>query len=445
MQRSNKTLDTDEIRGLLNLRVTYKKAPIDVLEALCFDDIKTSSRDVRDFEGVDGCLIIQTCNRVEIFLSLSSECVDCIQEEVINYWCENTGFDQSVLRNHLEISQATDALVHLMRMTSGLESMVVGEDQILGQVQDAFAQSKEYGTLGSKLSKIFEKAVKVGRVVRVKTGLNKGAVSIGSIAVNLLEEKAGGLEGKKVLIVGAGRIGELAGKALAARKTTLIFVANRTYEKAVALSKILNGEAVNYNKLVEKLSTVDIVIVATAAALCIITKSKMEEALMIRRKGRSLLIIDLSQPRNVDEQVSSLENITVHNIDNLRGIADDNLKKRLQESDKAETLIQNEIDRIKAMQKKLDVGPIINEVSRRADEIRRKELERAYSLMDKTNVEVERCGHCRKVMERFSKQLMRRKRLDPINNLMNAELDRDFEKIAIIQEVFKARTPDLID
>lgn len=444
MQRSDKVIDAYEMNSLLNLRVTHKRAPVPILEALNFKDAKESSREIRDLPGVKECVLIQTCNRVEIHLSLSDE-QPATLEWLIEYWRWKTGFKKDEIHRYVEVARSLDVVKHMLKLTSGLESMVVGEDQILAQVQDAYIQAREFGAVGPVLRKVFEKSVKVGKMVRVKTNVNKGAVSIGSISVNLLEELAGDLAGKRVLIVGAGNIGEIAGKALAARNLTLIFVANRTYEKAVSLSKMLNAEAVKFDRLGDLLATVDIAVVATSAPHCIITRSKVEEALSSREKGRRLLIIDLSQPRNVEKEVADLPDVEVHNIDNLRSIAEKNLKMRLQEAEKAELLIQSEIDRIVAMQKTIDVKPIINAVSRRANEIRRRELEKAYCLMVKPDPKDERCAHCRRVMENFSKHLMEKMMVDPISNLMNAEIDRDFDKIAVIQEVFKVNPTEAID
>ncbi|MFQ6135295.1 MAG: glutamyl-tRNA reductase [Nitrososphaerales archaeon] len=444
MQRSERVIDAYEMGGLLNLRVTHKKTPIPVLEALNFRDAKRASREIKDIKGVEECLILQTCNRVEIYLFVSHKDPASLEKKIAEYWWRETGFEPELFYPYLDASYSSDTLHHLMRLTSGLGSMVVGEDQILGQIQDSFLRAKDYSTTGPVLRKVFARAVKIGKMVRVKTGVNKGAVSIGTIAINMLKEVAGDLQGKKVLIIGAGEIGALAGKALAARKLAFIFVANRTYDRAVSLAEMLNAKAVRFDRLVETLAKADIVLVATSASHYTLTRNKVAEALKRRAKGRKLLIVDLSQPRNVEKEVAELPDVELHNIDNLRQVADVNLKIRMKEAEKAECLIQKEIDRIISIQKKVDVEPIIQAVSSRADEIRRREVEKAYRLM-KTDPTVKRCGHCRMVMENLSKKLMERMMLDPILSLRNAEIDADLDKISVIQEIFKIEPAEWIE
>ncbi len=441
MQRSERIIDVHEMSGLLNLRASHKRTPIPVLEALGFKDPKKSSREIRDITGVEECLILQTCNRVEIYLSVSHKDPASVEKKVAEYWWRETGFEPELFYPYIEASYSSDTLHHLMSLTSGLGSMVIGEDQILGQVQEAFLQAKEYGTIGPVFRKVFGRAVKIGKIVRGKTGINKGAVSIGSIAINMLEEVAGDLQGKKVLIIGAGQIGALAGKALAARKLTFIFVANRTYDRAVSLSEKLNAKAVKFDKLVETLAVTDVAIVATSASHYMLTRKTVAEALKRRANGKKLLIVDLSQPRNVEKDVEDLPDVELHNIDNLRQVADANLAVRLKEAKKAEHLIQKEIERIISMQKKVDIEPIIQAVSSRVDEIRRREVEKAHRLM-KTDPTVKRCEYCRMVMENLSRKLMERMMLDPILSLRNAEMDADLEKIAVIQEIFKVDLPE---
>jgi glutamyl-tRNA reductase len=423
--------------------VTHKRASVQILEALSFQKIKEAAWDILEIDGVNESLILRTCNRIEIFVSCSDD-KTIVEEKIIDYWSKRKGFHIDELESYLDVSSSSDALLHLIRLTSGLESLVVGEDQILGQVQDSISEANNIHTIGPVLNKIFARAVKIGKMIRVKTEVNKGSVSLGSIAINMLESVAGDLDKKKVLILGAGKIGALAGKALAARNLALIFIANRTYDKAISLSKKLNAEAVKYDRLIEYLSKVDIVLVATSAPHYILTRDKVAEALRIRQKSENLIILDLSLPRNTEKNVGELNGIEFHDIDNLRTIADENLRMRQEESRKAEVLVQVEMDRILSLQKKIDVEPVIKAVSRQADHIRKKEVEKAYRLM-KTDPTVKRCGHCRTVMDNLSKVLLERIMLDPIISLRNAEIDSDIDKISVIQEIFKVNTTEGID
>ncbi len=444
MQRNDRLVKINEMSGLLNLRVTHMKTPVPILESLWFKDAKEASRAIRDMQGVEECLILQTCNRVEILLFVSDKDPVSFEREIAEYWWKKTLVDPELFYPYLEVSLSSDVFRHLMMLTSGLASMVIGEDQILAQVQEAFLDAKRYGTVGPVLEKVFAKAVRIGKKVRVKTGINKGSVSLGSIAVNLLEDIAGNIQNKKVMIIGAGRIGALAGKALAARKVSLIYVANRTYERAVAIAEMLKAQAVKFDRLVEFLSIADIVIVATSASHNVLTLKKVVESHKNRASGSKLLIVDLSQPRNVENGVADLPYVELHNIDNLRQVAAANLEMRKKEAEKAEALIEKEIEHLLAMHKKIDAEPIIQAVSSRADEIRRRELEKAYRLM-KANPNAKQCSHCRTVMEDLSRKLLDRIMLDPLLSLRNAEIDEDTEKISLIQEIFRVNSCDIID
>lgn len=428
--------------NVINLRITHKKAPIPVLEAIGFKDAEKTSKEVQQVKGIDECLILQTCNRVEIYLSVSEGMAATSVKAVADCWRMRAGFNQEDFDDYLEVAYGADAIHHLMRLASGLESMIVGEDQILGQLQDAFDKASGCGSSGAVLRKVFGRAVKMGKVVRVETNINKGAVSIGSIAVNLLEEVAGDLHGKKVLIIGAGRIGALTGKALAAKSLAFIFVANRTYERAVALAKMLNAEAVKFDRLIESLAGVDIAIVTTAAPHYVLTQEKVNESMKLRGNSTSnLLIIDLSNPRAVEKEVGTIAGVELRNIDNLREIADTNLKTRLQEAGKAEAMIQKEMERLAVSEKRADVEPLISAVSRKANEIRQRELKKAYCLM-KTDPSEEKCGHCQKVMDDLSRTLMEQMMLHPLLNLRSRELGNDDERISLLRELFDVKNAE---
>ncbi len=445
MQGSDRFITAREMGNVINLRITHKKAPISVLEAVGFKDIGKTSKEIQQVKGVDECLVLQTCNRIEIYLSVSEGMAATSVKAVSDCWQMRAGFNEEDFNDYLEVAYGADAIHHLMRLASGLESMIVGEDQILGQIQDAFDNANECGSSGSVLRKVFGRAVKMGKVVRVETNINKGAVSIGSIAVNLLEDVAGDLHGKKVLIIGAGRIGALTGKALAAKSLAFIFVANRTYERAVTLSKMLNAEAVKFDKLVQSLAEVDVAIVTTAAPHYVLTQEKVKDSMKLRGNtavsGRNLLIVDLSQPRAVEKGVGLLPGVELRNIDNLREIADTNLKIRLQEASKAEAMIQKEMERLSVSEKRADVEPLISAVSKKANEIRQRELKKAYCLM-KTNPSEEKCGHCQKVIDDLSRTLMEQMMLHPLLNLRNRELGKDDERIAMLRELFDIKTED---
>lgn len=437
----NKLLNTtkavkedEKIEEIVNLRFTYKKTPITILEALTFKDLNGALEEVHALNYVKECAILQTCNRVEIFAVAPRQDLVKAEVEIAEHWRQRTKLDKENFYHFLEKSSNSEALIHLLRLTSGLESMIIGEDQILGQVQEAFNQAKKCGTIGLILEITFKKAIKTGREARLKTRINRGTVSIGSAAVDLLENALGSLKDKKVIVVGAGETGGLVGKALALRNNAAIFVTNRTYERGIRLARMLGGQAVRFNKFSEFLIHVDAAIIATAAPHYVLTRERVEK-ILDKRRGKKLLIIDLSQPRNVEESVANLPNIQLHNIDNLRGVADTNLKMRLKEMKKAETIVKNELKRLQLMLKRKQVEPIISAMCGRAEEIRCKELKKALKMLGKLD------DNQRKVVENLTRKLTQLILYQPIIKLRKAAERDDVNKVSIAQELFGLNPP----
>ena len=306
---------------------------------------------------------ISTCNRKEYYINN-----DYISEEDELLSHEN----QSIVIEH-----GQSAVMHLLRMTSGLESMIVGEDQILGQVKDAKNKALKNHHCGKSLDTIFTKAIHVGQVVRNKTNINKGSVSIGSAAIDLAEKHMGSLDGKSVLVIGAGKMGRLVAKALAEKDLHAIFVANRTYYVAVDLAKDLGGEAILFNELEEYLATADLVISATSAPHVIITKERM---LGIERDYESLMMVDIANPRDISDDVSEL-GIKSFNIDNLREIADENTNLRIKEFGEAENIIDNEFNLLKESFKIMEVDEILAGLRSSMEEIRQRETKKASAKL----------------------------------------------------------------
>ncbi len=431
MQKINTPITRKEISHLLNLRVTHNKASVPILEALSFKNSRRASTEINNITNIEENFILQTCNRIEIFLLVSTEDIASIEEKIISLWSNLTGFKIDDIRKYLEVSFSTEVFLHMMRLTSGLESMIIGEDQIIGQVQNALKDNTEKHNSSQTISKIFSAAIKVGKKVRSHTQISKGSVSIGSIAVKLLEDVVGDLRNKQVLIIGAGNIGTLAAKALAARKSAIIIVANRTYDRAVSLSKTLNSKAVTFDKLIESLSTSDIVIVATSAPHNIISRDIVVESLKKREKGKKLVIVDLSQPRNVEREVGTIVGVELHNIDNLRKVSDSNYILRQEEAKKADQIIQHEIKRIySSVTNRKPTNEVINNI---ANEIRCTELKKAFDMMN-VKSDSKKCLKCMKVIENLSKILVNRMILDIEQQLSQKEMEDNIKKILVSQE-----------
>lgn len=418
-----------EVKNIVNLRFTHKEVPITVLERVTFKEPSKILKEIHALDCVKECVILQTCNRVEIYAAVSGKDSKKAGSEIAEYWRQRIGVDQEKFYHALKESCNSEALSHLMKLTSGLESMIVGEDQILGQVQGAFEEAKKCDTIGPFLETVFQKAIKTGRKVRLKTRINKGAVSIGSAAVELLEDTFGDLKDKRIIIIGAGETGGLVGKALASRRHTAIFVANRTYERGVRLARMLGGHAVRFNKVKDLLAEVDVAIVATAAPHYVLTK-KLLQKVLDKREGKKLFIMDLSQPRNVEESVANLPSVELRNIDDLRGIAETNLKIRQREIEKAEAIVENELNHLKLMLKLEQAKPLISALLHKAEEIRRKELKKALRMLGKLDDDQQ------KVIDDLTLVLIERILHHPIRNLRNAAVNGDVNTISVAQKLF---------
>jgi glutamyl-tRNA reductase len=248
-----------------------------LLEAVAFDDKENALADIKSAGFCDECVLLQTCNRLEIFLVNKDG--EHVAKKMTEYLQKKAGAKADEVAQAIEISMNQDALRHLLRVASGLESMVVGEDQVLNQLWDAFLVADKAKTVGPVLKHVFNKAASVGLRVRNETGISKGAISIGSVAVELAGKLMGGFEGKQVLVMGAGIMGTLVAKALTRRSQSAIFIASRTYERAVKLAEQLNGKAVKFDKLSEALQDADVVICSTAAPHYLLTKEIVKDVM----------------------------------------------------------------------------------------------------------------------------------------------------------------------
>ncbi|AMD18158.1 glutamyl-tRNA reductase [Methanobrevibacter sp. YE315] len=343
---------------ILNLRVDHKIADIQSMEIIS-KDIDELFWKLQEKYSIGEYIEISTCNRKEYYINNDYIPED---EELLSH--EN----QSIV-----IEYGQSAIMHLLRMTSGLESMIVGEDQILGQVKDAKNKAMKNHHCGKVLDAVFTKAIHVGQVVRNKTNINKGSVSIGSAAIDLAEKHIGSLDDKSVLVIGAGKMGKLVAKALAEKDLNAIFVANRTYYVAVDLAKDLGGEAILFNDLEKYLATADVVISATSAPHAIITKERL---LGIDMDYENLMMVDIANPRDISDDVREL-GVKSFNIDDLREIAEINTNLRKKEFGEAENIINDEFILLKESFKIMEVDELLGNLRASMEEIRQRETQKA--------------------------------------------------------------------
>lgn len=433
----------DVMNRLVNLRVTYKKASIPTLEALTFNNLDIALEELSTVKSIQECLILQTCNRIELFVVVSRR-EPRPEQSIAEFWRKKCNLDPQHFYSVLETSFGQEALMHVLRLTSGLESMVIGEDQILGQTREAHYRAKNRGKSKSVLQRVFETALRTGASVRRKTQVNKGAVSIGSIAVNSLEDHLGNLTHKKILLIGAGQMGSLVGKALTARKTSDIFVTSRTYERAAWLAKILEAQAVNFDKIAEPLTFVDAVVVATASPHYVLTHKMVSKA-MEKRGDSKLLIMDISQPRNVEELTGNLLGVDLENIDNLRDIANTNLQTRLEEAKKAEELLNSELNRLVSKLKQDEIEPLISLLYSKAEKKRSIEVNKALKIMKNTcecQGHISNCSKCKQIIDDLSRKLIEKTLMDPITNLRTAAATDNINRILEAEALFNLKLGD---
>lgn len=320
---------------------------------------------------VNGYAVIKTCNRVEAYIS--SEHAGAVLEDAVN----RLKFKKS------GIFVGKDALEHLMRVACGLEAMIVGEDQILGQIKKCYLESKKEGTIGSLLDVAFDRAIKVAKRARRETRINEGSVSIGSAAVELAEDITGGLGGKSILVIGAGEMGTMVARAISEKKLKAMFIANRTYERAKKLAEEVDGKAAKLDESERCLSVCDVAISTTSAPHYILDCNLMKRVMEHRRNDNDLLIIDIANPKDVEERVGEIEGIELYNLDSLYEISEENLERRLSEVDKVEMIIEEEIELFKNILKRKEVERVIAMIYEHGSRVREEEKKRAISYMEK--------------------------------------------------------------
>ena len=365
---------------LVTVGLNHKTAPVEVREKLSFseDNIPKHLDKLTSHNIIRGCIILSTCNRTEVYAAVLD--VDKGLTKIREHLAKCCNLELSKVMNYLYTYTLYDVITHLFRVASGLDSMVLGETQILGQVKTAYQAACEYGSTNRVLNTLFQQAIAVGKKVRTDTQIDRNAVSISYAAVELAKQLFGGLDGKSILVVGAGKMSELTAKHLVSNGVSDVLVANRSFDKAVALAEVFGGKAINYGELFDYMAGVDIVISATAAPHCVIEKPDMEKV-MSRRNGKKLFLIDIAVPRDIDPQVNEVEGVSLHDIDDLQNVIDNNLEHRKKEAVKAEKIIEAEINEFWKWLSTQFVTPTVAALKKRAEEIRQKEMTRAFNRL----------------------------------------------------------------
>jgi glutamyl-tRNA reductase len=361
--------------------VNYKTAPIALREriAISREELPETTRALAAVEGVTECMIVSTCNRVELLAAVESPDAD-----LTGFLHHHFGLDRALLEPHIYKQTDHDAVRHLFRVAASLDSMVVGEPQILGQVKEAFAVARAAGTVSGQLEHLLQSAFAAAKKVRTETEIGSSSVSIASVAVDLAKRIFGSLQGRTVFLVGAGKMSELAARHLVQQGAGAILVSNRTPERARRMAEQFQGrmtpQVVPFDQLYEAASNADIVISSTGAPHPIFRREH-GHTFMQRRRNRPMFFIDIAVPRDVDPEMGKLEGVFVYDIDDLQAVAAANMAERSRVATDAETLIAGEVERFQQRQRTVNVAPAIVALQRQAEEIRQAELRRIQSRL----------------------------------------------------------------
>jgi glutamyl-tRNA reductase len=360
---------------LFLLGVSHQTAPIEVREQLDFSsrDVGAAVEAVATRYSAGEAVVLSTCNRSEIYVA--SDDPDRARQGLIEFLVSYHGLPAAAFESHVFVRTDEDVSRHLFRVAAGLDSLVVGEPQILGQVKDAFQVAATRQCVGPVLTRLFHTSFGVGKRVRSETALGEGAVSVGFTAVALARKIFGKLEGRRVLVVGAGEISTLTAQHLRAQGVGDIVITSRTAAHAEALAIDVDGRAVPWAELRTALQTADIVITATGSPRPILTRADVE-TVSSRRRGEPLFFIDIAVPRDVEASVGEMEQVFLYNVDDLQAIVQENLSRRSSEIVKAEAIVTQEVERFSAWRRSRSAVPTVVALRQRFEQIRRAELRR---------------------------------------------------------------------
>jgi len=377
--------------SILLVGINHKSAPVEVRELLAFSDSACTEglRTLVDGDILQEGLIVSTCNRVEVIAATTTEKSQEGTDRVTNFLSTSRSLPLKVFRPHLYNHNDGEAITHLFRVASSLDSMVVGEPQVLGQVRRAYSLALEAGTAGRVLNRLVHHTFHVAKRVRSETGIAANAVSLSYMAVELGKKIFDSLKGQTVMLIGAGEMAELSARHLVNAGATKLLVANRSTEAAQRLVQEFNAELVDFNELASHLALADLIICSTAAPDYVVTETIVRNAVEHRR-NRPACFIDMSVPRNVDPAIGKMSNMFVFDIDDLESVVSSNIREREREAERAELIVQSEVMQFQQSLRVMDVGPAMGALRHKFQRIARAELGRQRGRLGNLTPEQER-------------------------------------------------------
>ncbi|WP_337099556.1 glutamyl-tRNA reductase [Paenibacillus sp. YIM B09110] len=392
---------------IIAVGLNYRTAPVEVRERFAFAEreLPGALKQLIQTKSIMECVIVATCNRTEMYAVVDRHhlCGHYIRSFMEKWF----NLPRQQFTNHLYMYEDDKAIEHLLRLTSGLDSMIIGETQILGQVRDAFLQAQQLKTTGTLFNHLFKQALTMAKRAHTETTIGESAVSVSYAAVELGKRIFGQFNKKTVMVLGAGETGELTAKHLYANGAERVIVVNRTYERAVQLADKFNGVAYSMEEAAQRLHEADIVISSTGAENYVLTRGQVAEA-MKRRKSKPLFMIDIAVPRDLEPSIAAVDNVFLYDIDDLEGIVESNLEQRRQEAAKIETMIVEEMGLFEQWYKTLGVVPLIRALQTKAADIHEE------TMNSLTNKLPDLDEHQLKVIRKLTKSIVNQMMQDPI-------------------------------
>ncbi|MGY5141181.1 MAG: glutamyl-tRNA reductase [Candidatus Nitrosopumilus sp. Bin_571-38] len=419
-------------QNIINARVTFRNSPIHILEKFTIKDMNNAYEQFKNHSGLDECVIIQTCNRIELFGKSKTYDLDKIKKT----WATITGLEEETFNENMEFVENHDALHHLLKLTSGLDSMVLGEEQILGQIKKSITSAREVKASGQHLNTLFDKAIRIGTRIRNSSGIGAGGISVGSMAVKLAEENIDELKTKKVLLIGTGEVSTLVAKSLE-RRGYAFDVTSRTIERSKTFCETMGGNPIKFEAVLSGFDNYDVIFVATTAPYFLVTNERITEAM--KNKSKGIMILDLSNPRTVDEKVATIGGVKLMNLDQIAEMVEKNMNARLNKVKTVENIINEEVIVLEASMKRLDAEPLVKDVFKNIENLREKELQKALQMLD------EKDEKKIKIIEELTKAIVESIVSTPMNNIRKASEQGNPEVAELASKLFDYKKQKQVD
>ena len=419
-------------QNIINARVTFRNSPIHILERFTIRDLESAYTQFKEHSGLDECVIIQTCNRIELFGKAKNYDVNKIKKT----WASLTGLEEEAFKENVEFVENEEALHHLLKLTSGLDSMVVGEEQILGQIKNSITSARNAKASGQHLNNLFDKAIRIGTRIRNSTGISLGGISVGSMAVKLAEENIDELKLKKILLIGTGEVSTLVAKSLGRRGYDFV-VTSRTMDRSQAFCETMGGSPIKFEEVLTGFENYDVLFVATTAPYFLVTQDRITKAMQGKKNG--MMILDLSNPRTVDEKVATIRGVKLMNLDQIAEMVEQNMKSRLNKVKRVENIISEEVSVLEASMKRLDAEPLVKDVFKNIDSLREKELQKALQMLN------EKDEKKIKIIEELTKAVVESIVSTPMNNIRKASEQGKPDIIEMASKLFDYKKQNELD